>query len=104
VQRGAALSKLCIGCHGEPGTYHEGLPGPDLDGMWDRPIASLETYEYSKALPLLRKTPEHHWTPELMEQFLADPKRFAPGTKMEFQGLLNEADRKALVEYLKTSR
>lgn len=44
------------------------------------------------------------WTPALLDQFLKDPKAFAPGTKMEFQGLLNPEDRRALVEYLRTSR
>ena len=104
AQRGAALSILCAGCHGSPGQYRAGLPGPNLDGIWDRPIASGGDFAYSEALASIRETPGQAWTPELMERFLAGPKRFAPGTKMEFQGLLNAVDRKALVEHLRKTR
>ncbi|MEM7015136.1 MAG: c-type cytochrome [Verrucomicrobiota bacterium] len=104
VERGARLSILCAGCHGAPGQHHGGLPAPTLDGIWDRPIASDKGYEYSDGLTEIRNTRNKTWTPDLMEEFLASPKRFAPGTKMEFQGLLNDEDIKALVEHLKQSR
>jgi cytochrome c len=52
----------------------------------------------------VRRGGNETWTPELLDQYLTNPKKFAPGTKMEFQGLLNEEDRKALIEHLKTSR
>ncbi|MEM0968888.1 MAG: hypothetical protein AAGJ31_06030 [Verrucomicrobiota bacterium] len=47
---------------------------------------------------------EGEWTDGLLAAFLAGPKRFAPGTKMEFQGLLNQEDRTALVGYLRQTR
>ncbi|MEM0896788.1 MAG: c-type cytochrome [Verrucomicrobiota bacterium] len=103
-ERGATLSILCAGCHGMPGQHRAGMPGPDLDGMWNRPIASSKGYEFSTALTNLRKSHGDTWTPEMLEDFLAGPKRFAPGTKMEFQGLLNSEDREALVEHLRKSR
>ena len=103
-QRGAALAILCSGCHGEPGKHHAGLPAPNLDGFWDRPIASGPGFEFSEALISIRQRGGENWSPELLDQFLANPKRFAPGTKMEFQGLLNELDRTALIEHLQKSR
>ncbi|MEM9478138.1 MAG: hypothetical protein AAGA58_00600 [Verrucomicrobiota bacterium] len=103
-QRGMALSMLCAGCHGTLGQHHAGMPGPDLDGMWDRPIASSKGFEFSTALIDLRKSHGEKWTPELLDEYLAGPKRLAPGTKMEFQGLLNAEDRKALVDHLIKSR
>jgi cytochrome c2 len=101
-QRGAQLAVLCAGCHGTPKQHQPNMLGPSLDGIFDRPIASADGFEYSDALKKAGQGKE--WTPALVDQFLADPKRFAPGTKMEFQGLLNEADRKALIDYLKHTR
>jgi len=103
AERGKTLSILCIGCHGMPGQYRQGLPGPNLDGLWNRTIASAQGYAYSNALTNLG---QHHsrWTPDLLDKYLASPKNFAPGTKMEFQGLLNSKDRTALVNYLRKTR
>ena len=96
-QRGEQLAILCAGCHGEPGQHRATNLGPSLDAIFDRPIASATGFEYSEALQQFSGS---HWTLELLDQFLAEPKAFAPGTKMEFQGLLNIEDRKALIEYL----
>jgi cytochrome c2 len=103
-QRGATLAILCSGCHGAPGQHRVGLPAPSLDGFWDRKIASGPNFEYSAALTTMRRGGNETWTPELLDQFLANPKKFAPGTKMEFQGLLKEEDREALIEHLKSTR
>ena len=103
-ERGATLAILCSGCHGAPGQHRVGFPAPTLDGFWDREIASGSNFEYSDALTNIRRSSNGKWTPELLNQYLTDPKRFAPGTKMEFQGLLNELDRTALIAHLKSSR
>ncbi|MDF1739209.1 MAG: hypothetical protein P1U86_08625 [Verrucomicrobiales bacterium] len=103
-QRGSTLAVLCSGCHGAPGQHHPGMPAPNLDGFWNRPIASASHFEYSKALTGLRSRATGEWTPELLDQFLENPKKFLPGTKMEFQGFLKSEDRTALIEHLKTSR
>lgn len=104
AERGAALAVLCSGCHGEPGQHRIGFPAPNLDGFWDRKIATAPDYEFSMALTDLRSNGNGSWTPALLDQYLTNPKRFAPGTKMEFQGLLKEEDRKALIEHLKSTR
>ena len=103
-QRGATLSILCSGCHGAPGQHRVGLPAPTLDGFWDRPIAGGPNFEYSSALKSVGNSSGGKWTPELLDKFLASPGKFAPGTKMEFQGFLNEEDRTALIAHLKSSR
>ncbi|MEM9017323.1 MAG: hypothetical protein AAGC68_09935 [Verrucomicrobiota bacterium] len=103
-QRGATLSILCSGCHGAPGQHRAGMPAPTLDGFWDRPIASGGNFDYSEALKSVGRRSGGNWTPDLLDQFIANPKKFALGTKMEFQGLLNANDREALVEHLKKSR
>lgn len=103
-ERGETLSILCSGCHGVPGFHAPGMVGPTLDGLWDRPIASANGYEYSAALTDIRSSHGATWTPALLDQYLAAPKKFAPGTKMEFQGFLNPDDRKAVIEYLRMTR
>ena len=102
-QRGAQLAILCAGCHGAAGQHRSHMLGPTLDGIFDRPIASSLGFDYSQSL-LRQGGGSGRWTPEKMDQFLAAPKRFAPGTKMEFQGLLNAEDRQALIRYLQQHR
>jgi cytochrome c len=104
AERGATLAILCTGCHGAPGQHRVGMPAPSLDGFWERPIASGPGFDYSDALSRIGRGNGGKWTPELLNQFLTSPKTFAPGTKMEFQGLLNAQDREALIEHLKESR
>ena len=42
------------------------------------------------------------WTPELIDTFIANPRKFLPGTKMTFAGLKKPNDRANLVSYLLT--
>ncbi|MEM8682521.1 MAG: c-type cytochrome [Pseudomonadota bacterium] len=101
-ERGATLSVLCAGCHGTPGTWRAGMVGPDLDGFWGRPIASDPSFEYSDALRTVSDNGHKRWTAQSLDAFLANPRAFAPGTKMEFQGFLSPDDRQAIIEYLET--
>ena len=77
------------------------MVGPNLDGFWDRPIASDEQFDYSAALRAVSMQSSTQWTEELLDDFLASPKEFAPGTKMEFQGFLDPEDRRAIIEHLR---
>ena len=99
--RGEQLAILCSGCHGDVGEHRPNMVGPTLDGIFNRPIASTDGYEYSDALQAISDDP---WTAENLNQFLSSPQAFAPGTKMAFQGLLNEEDRSALINYLLQTR
>lgn len=99
-ERGAQLAILCTGCHGELGRQRSKRLAPTLIGIVNRPIAAVEDFDYSEALK--KRRPSGLWSVEALDQFLTSPKTFAPGTKMEFQGLLNKDDRKALLHYLET--
>lgn len=103
-ERGARLVLLCAGCHGPAGDYRAGLLAPNLDGMFDRPIASLRGFEFSDSLRQFGKQHGSEWTDELLEQYIANPKRLVPGTKMEFQGLLDAKDRSVLIDFLRQTR
>lgn len=101
-QRGAQLAILCAGCHGEPGQHRSNMIGPTLDGMFNHPIGTSSGYDFSESLQASGNG--SHWNAENLDLFLRAPKTFAPGTKMEFQGLLNEEDRRALIQHLQRTR
>ena len=101
-QRGAQLAILCAGCHGEPGQHRSDMVGPTLDGMFNRSIGSAVGFDFSDSLK--ESGAGSSWNPENLDAFLRAPKAFAPGTKMEFQGLLNAEDRNALIHHLQQTR
>jgi cytochrome c len=98
-QRGEALYVLCTGCHGMAGRRESHHPGPSLVDIVDRPIASARGFEYPQALKNLAGG-DATWTHDQLDAFLKAPKHMAPGTKMEFAGLLQADDRAALIGYL----
>jgi cytochrome c len=71
---------------------------PSLKGVVGRKIASLSDFQYSDAL---KAKAGGVWTEAALDVFLADPKAYAPGTQM-FAGAVDPADRKAIIDYLKT--
>ena len=97
VERGELVFSQCSGCHrlGD-GTVH-GI-GPDLQGLFNRPIAAAKGYTYSAALQDLSGT----WTEKKLDEFLANPQKFTPGTSMQVGGLADPTDRASHIEYLKT--
>ena len=101
---GQILYVQCAGCHniktggGHPRDSKVPGIGPDLLGVVGSQIAASPDYSYTEAL---KKTPGN-WSIENLDSFLRDPQGFAPGTKMEFQGIKDDDKRKKLIQYLKT--
>ena len=93
--RGEKLFKRCAACHQADNATRHGV-GPALWGIVGRDIASLEGFAYSSTLEEL----EGGWTWENMAAFLADPKGWAPGTKMNFAGLRKGKDRASMLLWL----
>ncbi len=94
--RGAEVFRACEACH----TLTEdggNRAGPTLHGIFGRPIASVEGYDYSEAFREL----DIVWTPETVsELFDVGPNHYTPGTKMPEQRIASAEDRKALMEFL----
>jgi cytochrome c len=40
------------------------------------------------------------WTRDRLDQFLTNPQAYVPGTKMSFAGVVKQADRRQLIEFL----
>lgn len=87
----------CKACHkldGSDGT------GPHLNGIVGKAKAASAGFGYSDALMAMAADV---WSPENLDGFLANPKGYAPGTKMSFAGLPKVEDRANLIKYLEAT-
>ena len=92
---GEQIFKRCVACH----TINKGGPngiGPNLHGVVGAPVATHADFSYSSAL----KAKGGHWDAAHLDQFLESPMKYAPGTRMAFAGIIDAADRKAVILYL----
>lgn len=95
---GEAIAKRCAACH----TFDKGGPnrvGPNLYGIVGNKHAHAEGFAYSDAIKGMH---DKAWDYEEIGHFLANPKAYAPGTKMAFAGLRKVEERAALIAYLRT--
>jgi cytochrome c len=95
---GERLWRQCQACHSlNPG--QNGV-GPYLHGVVDRPKHTAEGFSYSDGL--LATTGA--WTPENISDFIANPRGYAPGTAMAYNGMSDVEDRANLIAYLATQQ
>ncbi len=66
--------------------------------MIGRDIASVEGFKYSEALV----GKEGAWDYQTLDAFLAEPRNWAPGTKMAFAGLKKPEERADVILYLRS--
>ena len=93
--KGEQVFKKCAACHNaEPGGPN--ALGPALYGVMGNPVAGHPGFAFSPAL----KEKGGTWDWETMSAWLANPKKFAPGTKMTFAGLGNPEDRANVMAFL----
>lgn len=93
--KGEAVFKKCAVCHNvAPGGPN--AIGPGLNGVLGKGVAAHAGFAYSDGL----KAKGGNWSFESMNEWLTNPKKFAPGTKMTFAGLGNPEERANLIVYL----
>lgn len=85
----------CKVCH-QIGESAKNFVGPELNGIIGRKTGAVADYNYSDA----NKNSGITWDEAKLKEYLADPKKMIPGTKMIFAGLPKESDRDNLVAYL----
>lgn len=98
VKKGQKVfKKKCRSCH----RVKEGknAAGPHLFGIVGRASGSVEGYRgYSKAM----RSANIVWDEENLAAYLKKPKKFLPGSKMQFAGLKKDKDIVNILAFLKT--
>jgi len=96
AKKGAKLFKSkCAQCH----TIEKGgivKQGPPLWGIFGRTAGTAEGFAYSDA----NKQSGIIWSDKHMYEYLVNPKKYMPGTKMVFAGMKKEKERADMCAYL----
>ena len=92
---GEKIYKKCQGCHSLDAGRHRA--GPSLSGVFKADAGAAPGYAYSPTM----ENSGLVWDERSLDGFLANPRQSLPGTRMFFPGLSLEADRRAVIAYLK---
>ena len=98
IAHGERLSKVCAACH----TFDKGganRVGPNLWGIVGAKHAHIEGFAYSDAM---KAKSAEAWTRDALNEFLWNPRKALPGTKMVYAGMRKPEDRAAMVKYLES--
>lgn len=98
IARGQKISKACAACH----TFDKGGAngvGPNSWNLVGRQKQSVSGFSYSGTL---NSQGGDVWTYAELNKFLWKPKKYAPGTKMNYIGLKKPEDRAAMIAWLRT--
>jgi cytochrome c len=92
--RGEQKFVECAACH----SVERGVSniGPTLAGIVGRKAGTLADFRYSAAMRKSGIT----WTPQTLDEYIADPQKRIPANRMPYAGLPDAAARADLIAYL----
>merc|ERR1712125_257952 len=100
VKKGAKLFKAkCAQCH----TIEKGgnaKQGPPLWGLMGRTSGTVDGFGYSEA----NKNAAIVWSGKHLFEYLINPKKYMPGTKMVFAGIKKDKERADLIAFMDTCK
>lgn len=73
--------------------------GPNLHGLFGRKSGTVEGFAYTAA----NKNSGIIWSEQTLFEYLINPKKYIPGTKMVFAGLKKPQERADLIAFLKAN-
>jgi cytochrome c2 len=85
----------CRVCH-SPQPGQNGV-GPSLAGVFGTKAATVPGYNFSPAMQQSGLT----WDEATLDRYLKAPRQVVPGTRMSFPGISDDAERAAVIAYLK---
>ncbi|MBL8834788.1 MAG: cytochrome c family protein [Alphaproteobacteria bacterium] len=91
--------RLCTACH-IPTAEGPRRLGPPLFGIVGRHSGTIRGFTYSQA----NRNADVTWTPEVLYEYLRNPRAFIVGTTMSFAGIRDDQERANVVAYLQTLR
>ena len=96
----AFAKKVCAACHTFTDGGRAGV-GPNLYDVVGGPHAHMQGYSYSSAMQTVAATGSK-WTYDELNKWLYSPQAYAPGTKMSYTGIKDDATRADVIAYLRS--